>query len=204
MSLDGYVAGPEQSVAHPLGKGADKLHEWALGTRSFRKQHGMDGGSTGIDDDIAAEIFENVGATIMGRHMFGGGTAAWPEPAWNGWWGDDPPFHHPVFVLTHHPRKSLDLRGGTVFHFVTEGIDVALERAKQAAKGKDVSIGGGAKAVQQYLAAGLVDEFAIHVAPLMLGAGERLFENTGARQTDYVCSRVVNSPLATHLSYRRR
>jgi dihydrofolate reductase len=151
MSLDGYVAGPRQSLEHPLGEGGDKLHDWAFATRSFRAMHGMEGGATGPDDDVAAESFQNVGATIMGRHMFGPDSGTWGENPWRGWWGENPPYHTPVFVLTHHARDPLEMEGGTTFHFVTEGIHAALERARSAAAGKDVLIGGGADVVQQCL-----------------------------------------------------
>ena len=161
MSLDGYVAGPNQSVTHPLGEGGDQLHEWAFATRTFRAVHGMEGGATSPDDDIAAEYFQNIGATIMGRHMFGGGDGPWGDSPWNGWWGENPPFHMPVFVLTHHARDPLEMQGGTTFHFVTEGIHAALQRAKDAGRGKDITLGGGAAVAQQYLKAGLIDEMDI-------------------------------------------
>jgi dihydrofolate reductase len=164
----------------------------------------MKGGAAGPDDDIAAEYFQNVGATIMGRHMFGGGTGRWGKKPWNGWWGKNPPFHMPVFVLTHHARKPLAMRGGTTFHFVTEGIHAALERAMDAANGKDVHLGGGANVAQQYLKAGLIDEMDLHVVPLLLGDGTRLFENTGARQAGFECVRVVNSPTVSHYKYHRK
>jgi dihydrofolate reductase len=204
MSLDGYVAGPRQSITHPLGEGADKLHDWAFAVRSFRALHGMEGGATGTDDEVAAESLHNIGATIMGRHMFGGGDGPWGDDPWKGWWGDDPPFHHPVFVLTHHAREPLEMEGGTTFHFVTEGIHAALERAKAAAGGKDVNLGGGADVTQQYLRAGLIDEMEIHVVPALLGDGTRLFERTDGRQAAYELERVVSSPAVTHVKYRRK
>jgi dihydrofolate reductase len=203
MSLDGYVAGPNQSVENPLGEGGRALHEWAFAVKSFREVHGMEGGSTGPDDEVVAESLQNIGATIMGRNMFGGGQGPWGDDPWNGWWGDNPPFHTPVFVLTHHAREPLEMRGGTTFHFVTEGIEVALERVKEAAGGKDVALGGGANAAQQYLKAGLIDEMEVHVVPLFLGGGARLFDNTEGRQTGYECVRVVNSPTVGHYKYRR-
>lgn len=203
MSLDGYIAGPNQSVKIPLGEGGEALHDWAFAVRSFRKMHGMEGGTTGTDDEIAAESLQNIGATIMGRHMFSGGNGPWGENPWRGWWGDNPPFHTPVFVLTHHARKPLEMNGGTTFHFVTEGIQVALERAKKAAGGKDVSLGGGADVAQQYLKAGLIDEMEIHVVPLMLGDGTRLFDNMNGRQTYYKSVRLVSSPAVGHYKYRR-
>ena len=204
MSLDGYVAGPNQSVAHPLGEGGEKLHEWAFAVRSFREQHGMEGGTTGPDDAVAAESLQNIGATIMGRHMFGGGDGPWGDDPWRGWWGEDPPFHTPVFVLTHHARPPLEMQGGTTFHFVTDGIHAALERARSAARGKDVNLGGGADVAQQYLRAGLVDEMEIHVVPLLLGSGARLFDHADGRQTAYECVRVVASPSVSHYKYRLR
>jgi dihydrofolate reductase len=204
MSLDGYVAGPRQSVKHPLGEGGDNLHEWAFATRTFRASHGMAGGDTGSDDEIAAESLANIGATIMGRHMFGGGDGPWEGNSWRGWWGEDPPFHTPVFVLTHHARQPLEMQGGTSFHFVTDGIHAALERARDAARGRDVNLGGGAEAVQQYLAAGLIDELEVHVVPLLLGDGARLFDRTQGRQTAYERVRVVHSPAVSHYKYRLR
>ncbi len=202
MSLDGYVAGPRQSVAHPLGEGGHALHGWAFAVRSFRELHGMEGGTTGPDDAIVKESLQNIGATIMGRHLFGGGDGPWEDNPWRGWWGENPPFHTPVFVLTHRPRSSLEMRGGTTFHFVTEGIDAALERAKDAAGGKDVALGGGADVAQQYLKARLIDELEVHVVPVLLGSGSRLFENTDGLQTELECVRVVGSPLVGHYKYR--
>jgi dihydrofolate reductase len=204
MSLDGFVAGPNQSVTNPLGEGGEQLHEWAFAVRAFRERHGMEDGATGPDDDIAAEYFQNIGATIMGRHMFGGGDGPWGNNPWNGWWGEDPPFHMPVFVLTHHAREPLEMQGGTTFYFVNEGVHVALEQARDAASGKDIILGGGAEVAQQYLKAGLIDEMEIHLVPILLGDGARLFENTGAKQTGYACVRVVNSPSVSHYKYRRR
>ena len=202
MSLDGYVAGPNQSVEHPLGEGGQRLHEWAFAVRTFRETHGLEGGSTGPDDEVVAETLRNVGATIMGRHMFGGGDGPWGDEPWRGWWGDDPPFHTPVFVLTHHAREPLEMRGGTTFHFVTDGIEAALERARDAAGDMDISLGGGADVAQHYLRAGLVDEMEIHVVPMLLGDGARLFENTDGRQTDYECVRTICSPSVSHYRYR--
>jgi dihydrofolate reductase len=202
MSLDGYVAGPNQSVEHPLGKGGEQLHEWGFATRTFRAIHGMEGGATGTDDDIAKEYFQNIGATIMGRHMFGGGNGPWGDNPWNGWWGEDPPFHMPVFVLTHHARKPLEMQGGTTFYFVTDGIRAALQHAKDAARDKDITLGGGADVAQQYLKAGLIDEMDIHVVPVLLGDGARLFDQTSGRQTAYECVRVVSSPAVSHYKYR--
>jgi dihydrofolate reductase len=204
MSLDDYVAGPNQSIQNPLGEGGEKLHEWVVPLRYFREIHGKEGGATGPDDDVAAEMFQNVGATIMGRHMFGGGEGAWGENPWRGWWGDNPPYHMPVFVLTHHARQPLQMQGGTTFHFVTEGIHAALDQARSAAREKEILIGGGADTAQQYLKAGLIDEMELHVVPVLLGSGARLFDNTGGRQTAYECVRVVTSPSVSHYKYRRR
>jgi dihydrofolate reductase len=203
MSVDGYVAGPDQSLEDPLGKGGLALHEWAFATRSFRASHGGEGGETGLDDDRIAAAGENIGATIMGRNMFGPVRGPWADEEWRGWWGDEPPFHAPVFVLTHHAREPLELLGGTTFHFVTDGIEAALERALDAAGGRDVSLGGGASTAQQYLRAGLVDALEIHVVPLLLGAGERLFEGLDGGPTGYVPAGLVSSPAAAHFTYLR-
>jgi dihydrofolate reductase len=204
VSADGYVAGPNQSLQNPLGEGGEALHTWALSLRTFRAVHGKEGGETGPDDDVLAETVHDIGATIMGRHMFGGGQGPWPDPAWKGWWGDDPPFHTAVFVLTHHPREPLEMKGGTTFHFVTDGIGAALDRARKAAGGKDVALGGGADVAQQYLKAGLIDEMEIHVVPILLGGGARLFDRMDGKQTDFESVRVVASPTVSHFKYRRR
>src|SRR4029453_8732461 len=180
MSLDGYVAGPDQSVENPLGVGGERLHEWVVPLRAWRATHGMEGGSVDESTPVLEEVVAGIGATVMGRNMFGGHPGPWdPAKPWTGWWGNDPPFHHPVFVLTHNPRPPLEMRGGTTFTFVTDGIASALEQARQAAGGRDVALAGGAQAAQQYLAAGLVDEMFIHLAPTLLGGGERLFERGG-------------------------
>ena len=180
VSLDGYAAGPNQSAGEPLGEGGESLHEWAFALEAWRKPHGREGGEVNASSAVVEESQANVGATIMGRKMFGGGPGPWDEAEpWGGWWGEDPPFHTPVFVLTHHPRESLEKQGGTTFHFVTDGIESALAQAREAAGGEDVKIAGGASVGQQYLAAGLVDELQLSVAPLLLGGGERLFENVG-------------------------
>jgi dihydrofolate reductase len=204
MSLDGYVAGPNQSVETPLGEGGEQLHEWVIGTRSWRAAHGREGGETGLDDDRVAPWTRNIGATIMGRKMFGPVRGPWGDDSWRGWWGDDPPFHTPVFVLTHHPREPVEMEGGTTFHFVTDGIEAALERAMEAAGGQDVSLGGGANAAQQYLRAGLVDEMEIHVVPLLLGAGERLFENLDGGPSGYEPVELVSSRAVAHFRYVRK
>jgi dihydrofolate reductase len=203
MSLDGFAAGPRQSHENPLGEGGEALHEWAVVTRSFRETHGGEGGETGVDDEQAAAWSRNTGATIMGRNMFGPIRGAWGDEQWNGWWGDDPPFHTPVFVLTHHAREPVELEGGTTFHFVTDGIEAALARARDAAGDGDVSIGGGASTVRQYLRAGLVDEFRLHVVPVLLGDGERLFEHLDGATAGYECAEVVSSPAAAHYTYVR-
>jgi dihydrofolate reductase len=199
ISLDGFVAGPNQSPDHPLGEGGMRLHEWVLATASWRAQHGQSGGESSVDSKIADEMTENIGAYIMGRKMFGGGDGPWDE-SWKGWWGDDPPYHVPVFVLTHHQRDSLPMEGGTTFHFVTGGIESALEQARAAAAGKDVSIAGGASAVNQYLGAGLLDELHLHIAPVVLGRGERLFVDVGDPKLEP--AEVVASPAVTHIKYR--
>ena len=182
MSLDGYVAGPGQSLEHPLGVGGEALHEWAFATRSLRETHGDDGASAVSTTSTRRRGARNIGATIMGRNMFGPVRGDWGDESWNGWWGDDPPYHTPVFVLTHHPRASVEMEGGTTFHFVTDGIEAALERAVEAAREQDVMVAGGASTAQQYLRAGLVDELEIHVVPALLGGGERLFEDLAMRR----------------------
>jgi dihydrofolate reductase len=203
MTLDGYVAGPNQSVENPLGEGGDHLHDWLFKLKTFRAIHGhMSGGETGTNDDVLREAFENIGATIMGRNMFGGGEGPWGKHPWKGWWGDNPPYHHPVFVLTHHVREPLPMRGGTTFFFVTDGIESALKQARHAADGKDVALGGGAYVAQQYLTAGLIDELEIHVVPLFLGSGARLFDNLDGRNMKLEPMRTIAGPGVTHLKYR--
>jgi dihydrofolate reductase len=201
VSLDGYVAGPDQSEDNPLGVGGEDLHEWIVELEAWRKMHGMEGGEVNASTPVVEELQSNVGATVMGRNMFGGGPGPWREDLpWKGWWGDNPPFHTPVFVLTHHPRAPLEMEGGTTFVFVTAGIGAALEQARQAAGGQDVLLGGGANAVQQYLAAGLVDDFELHIIPILLGAGERLLENVGELKVEQV--RAIEAPGVTHIKYR--
>jgi dihydrofolate reductase len=202
MSLDGFVAGPEQSEETPLGVGGESLHDWLVPLRAFRQMHGSEGGETNASSAVFEEWFENVGATVMGRNMFGGGPGAWDEDPWMGWWGEEPPFHHPVFVVTHHPREPVEMQGGTTFHFVTEGIEAALEQAKEAAAGKDVSLGGGASVAQQYLAAGLLDEIQIAVVPLLLHGGARLFDNLDGADIELEQVRAVEAPGVTHIKYR--
>jgi dihydrofolate reductase len=204
MSLDGFVAGPDQSPDNPLGVGGSALHEWAIATRSWRAAHGKDGGETGLDDDRAAAMTRDIGATIMGRNMFGPVRGPWGEEAWNGWWGDDPPFHHPVFVLTHHARDPQQMRGDTTFHFVTDGIESALEQAVAAADGEDVSLAGGGDAARQFLRARLVDEMEIHVVPALLGGGARLFDDVQGGLAGYECVELVSSSRAAHFVYVRQ
>jgi dihydrofolate reductase len=198
VSLDGFVAGPNQTLENPLGEGGEGLHDWIVATASWRAQHGKSGGDAGADSDVAASASEGVGAYIMGRKMFGG-DGPWDE-SWRGWWGEDPPFHTPVYVLTHHPREPLPMEGGTTYHFVTDGIESALEQARTAAGDKDVMIAGGAIAIQQYLKAGLLDDLYLHIVPVVLGGGERLLENVGDPTLEPV--EVVASPRVTHVKYR--
>ena len=205
MSLDGFVAGPSQSVDNPLGIGGMRLHEWAFALEKWREQHGLEGGETNASTRVVEESVANIGATVMGRNMFGGHPGPWdPKNPWNGWWGVDPPFHHPVFVLTHHKRKPLVLEGGTTFTFVTNGIEATLEQARRAAGGKDVSLAGGAKAAQEYLAARLVDEMEISLVPTLLGSGERLFDGVGDDLHGLELVRTVAAPDVTHLKFVKR
>ena len=205
ISLDGYGAGPGQDLDHPLGEGGTELHQWAFPTHIFQKAlFGADGGSTGIDDEFAARGFENIGAWILGRNMFGPIRGPWPDMSWKGWWGDNPPYHVPVFILTHYARPSIEMDGNTTFHFVTGGIHDALERARDAADGMDVRIGGGPHTIQQYLREGLVDEMHIAVAPILLGGGERLFEGVDVRAAGFACLRFAASKNATHVVLRRQ
>jgi dihydrofolate reductase len=205
MSLDGFVAGPSQSVDNPLGIGGMRLHEWAFPLAVWRAMHGMEGGEDNESSRVVEESLTNIGATVMRRNMFGGHPGPWnAKNPWNGWWGDNPPFHHPVFVLTHHAREPLVLEGGTTFTFVTDGIEAALEQARRAAGGHDVSLAGGAKAAQQYLAAGLVDEMEINLVPTLLGSGERLFDGVGDDLHGLELVRTVAAPKVTHLKFARR
>ena len=198
ISIDGFAAGPNQSPENPLGEGGERLHDWALATASWREQHGRSGGERNADADVIDDVTAGVGAHIMGRGMFAG-EGPWDE-TWTGWWGDDPPFHAPVFVLTHNTREPLEMKGGTTFTFVTEGIESALEQARAAAGDGDVMVAGGANTIQQYLAAGLLDELYLHIAPVVLGAGRRLMENVGDPKLEPV--QVVASPTVTHVKYR--
>lgn len=202
ISLDGYTAGPRQELEHPLGEGGQQLHEWAFATRWFQQMVGGEGGTTGIDDERARAGLAGVGATVMGRNMFGPVRGPWTEPQWEGWWGEEPPFHHPVFVLTHEPREPLELRG-TTFHFVTGGIDEALARAREAAGELDVAIGGGASTVRQYLRAGHVDAFELHVVPVVLGEGERLFDGLEPGKLGFACTGADHSPAVAHVRFAR-
>ena len=206
VSVDGYGAGPNQSLENPLGVGGMALHEWALATRTFKQLHGdgADGGTTGVDDDFIARGFAEVGAWILGRNMFGPVRGPWPDAHWKGWWGANPPFHTPVFVLTYHPRASIAMEGGTTFHFVTDGIDAALARAREAAQGRDVRLGGGVATVRQYLRAGLVDEMHLAIAPVLLGSGESLFADLDLPGLGYQRSAHVATPNATHVVVTRR
>ena len=205
MSLDGFVAGPEQSEENPLGVGGERLHEWVVPLAAWRAPHGLEGGEVNESTKVMEESLVNIGATIMGRNMFGGHPGPWDEKKpWDGWWGANPPFHHPVFVLTHHAREPLEFEGGTTFTFVTEGIEAALQRARRAAGGKDVALNGGAKAGQQYLAAGLVDEMEIHLVPTFLGGGERLFDGVGDTLHGLELARTIAAPGVTHLKFAKR
>jgi len=201
VSLDGYAAGPNQSVENPLGEGGEKLHEWLVELEVFRRTHGGEGGDVNASTPVVEDSLTNVGAFVMGRNMFGGGTGPWDE-AWQGWWGDDPPYHAPVFVLTHHAREPLPMQGGTTFHFVTDGIEVALEQARGAAGARDVLIAGGASAVQQYLAAGLIDELTVSVAPVLLGGGTRFFADGAGAELEQIAA--IEASGVTHLRYRVR
>ena len=199
ISLDGFVAGPNQCEENPLGEGGERLHDWAVGTATWREAHGYEGGERGPDADVIEEVTQGVGAYIMGRKMFGGGEGPWDE-SWKGWWGDEPPFHTPVFVLTHHPREPLEMAGGTTFEFVTDGIESALSRARAAAGDGDVMVSGGGSAARQYLAAGLLDELYLHIAPVILGGGVRLLDGVGDPKLEPI--KVVASPAVTHVKYR--
>ena len=205
MSLDGFVAGPSQSLDNPLGIGGTRLHEWVFPLTAWRAMQGLQGGEVNESTRVVEESLANIGATVMGRNMFGGHPGPWDgKKPWNGWWGANPPFHHPVFVLTHHARESFQMEGGTSFTFVTDGIASALDQARRAAGGKDVSLAGGAKAAQQYLAAGLVDEMEINLAPTLLGRGERLFDGLGDDLHGLELTRTVAQPGVTHLRFTRR
>src|SRR5450755_139392 len=199
ISLDGYGAGPDQDLENPLGVGGLALHEWAFATRTFQKMFGGEGGTTGVDDDFAARGFYNIGAWILGRNMFGPIRGEWPDDNWKGWWGDNPPYHVPVFVLSHHARASIPMAGGTTFHFVTDGIQAALARAREAARGQDVRLGGGVATIRQYLAAGLVDEIHLALTPALLGSGEPLLAGIDLRELGFECTKHVGTANAMHV-----
>jgi dihydrofolate reductase len=204
VSLDGFGAGPDQSLDHPLGVGGPDMFAWFFATRTFRAMHGGEGGETGVDDDFAKKGFENVGAWILGRNMFGPVRGPWPDESWKGWWGDEPPYHVPAFVLTHHARQPVAMQGGTEFFFVTDGIEAALARAKEAAAGKDVRIGGGVATIRQYLQARLIDELHLVVAPVLLGRGEPLFQGLDLRALGYECvNHTPGERAASHVVIRR-
>jgi dihydrofolate reductase len=199
ISLDGYGAGPKQDRDDPLGVGGEALHEWVVATRTFRQMSGKEGGTTGVDDDFAARGFNNIGAWIMGRNMFGPVRGPWPDDTWKGWWGDNPPYHCSVFVLTNHPRTSITMEGGTTFHFVADGIHAALKRAVEAAGDRDIRLGGGVATIQQYLRAGLIDEMHLAISPILLGSGEHLLAGIDAPKLGYQCTEHVPTANATHI-----
>ena len=201
MSLDGFVAGPNPSEENPLGEGGEQLHEWVFGLKAWREPHGLEGGEVNASSEVVVASLENVGAEVMGRNMFGG-QGSWEDHPWDGWWGEDPPFHKPVFVVTHHPREPLVKAGGTTFTFVTEGIESALEQAREAAGGQDVALGGGASVAQQYLRAGLLDELQINLVPVLLGSGTRLFDDLAGAEIRLECTRAIEAPGVTHLTDR--
>jgi dihydrofolate reductase len=203
MSVDGYGAGPHQDLANPLGVGGIALHQWAFATRTFQKLHGKDGGANGPDDDFVARGFVGIGAWIIGRNMFGPIRGPWADDAWKGWWGENPPYHVPVFVLTHHPRQSITMAGGTTFHFVTDGIQAALKRATEAANGQDIRLGGGVATTQAYLRARLIDEMHVAIAPVLLGSGEQLFAGLDLISLGYRCTEHLATPGATHVVLTR-
>ena len=199
LSIDGFGAGPNQDLGNPLGVGGMAVHGWVLPTKTFQQMHGDGGGESGIDDDFARRGFEGIGAWILGRNMFGPVRGAWPDDSWKGWWGDNPPYHTPVFVLTRHARPSIVMAGGTTFHFVTEGIHVALQRAREAAGGQDVRVGGGVATIRQYLGAGLIDEMHLVFSPVILGSGEHLLAGINLLQLGFRCTEHVSTPNAVHV-----
>ncbi len=204
VSIDGYGAGPSQDLQNPLGVGGPELFEWFFQTRAWRRMHGYDDGETGVDNEIAEQGLAGIGAWILGRNMFGPVRGPWPDDSWKGWWGEEPPYHVPVFVLTHHSRPPVRMAGGTVFHFVTEGIRAALELATAAAGGRDVRLGGGVATIRQYLQAGLIDELHLAFRPVLLGSGEHLLHGIDARALGYECARSVVGERATHVFLRKR
>jgi len=203
LSLDGYGAGPRQDLHNPIGVRGLELMEWFFQTRAWRRMHGEEGGETGVDDTLAEKGFEGIGAWIIGRNMFGPVRGPWPDESWQGWWGDEPPYHTPVFVLTHHPRPTLVMAGGTEFHFVTGGIHAALEQARTAAGGRDVRVGGGVSTIRQYLQAGLIDELHLAMRPVLLGSGESLLQDLDLRARGYECAKSIAGERATHVFVRR-
>jgi dihydrofolate reductase len=203
ISIDGYGAGPNQDQGNPLGVGGMALHQWAFATRTFQRMHGRDGGATGTDEDFAARGFANVGAWILGRNMFGPVRGAWPDDSWKGWWGDNPPYHTAVFVLTHYARAPITMEGGTIFYFVTGGIHEALSRAREAVGGKDVRLGGGVETIRQYLRAGLIDELHLAISPVLLGEGEHLLAGINLPKLGYECTEHVAGENATHVVLER-
>ena len=204
ISLDGYGAGPNQDADNPLGIGGLELHKWLRGTRTFGQLFGGGGGATGLDDDFVSRGFENIGAWILGRNMFGPLRGAWPDENWKGWWGENPPYHTPVFILTHHPRASITMEGETTFHFVSDGIHATLNRARDAANGRDIRLGGGVAVIQQYLRAGLIDEMHVAISPFLLGTGEQLFTDIDLVKLGYQCTEHVPSPNTTHIVLTKR
>ncbi|HYJ32981.1 MAG TPA: dihydrofolate reductase family protein [Candidatus Binatia bacterium] len=204
VSLDGYGAGPDQDLQNPLGLRGPELMEWFFATRAWREMHGMEGGETGVDNGMAEKGLANIGAWILGRNMFGPVRGPWPDESWKGWWGEEPPYRVPVFVLTHHPRASFAMKGGTVFHFVTEGIHAALDQAKAAAGPRDVRLGGGVSTIRQYLQAGLIDELTLGLRPVLLGKGEHLMQGLDLRALGYQCEESIAGERATHMVLRRR
>jgi dihydrofolate reductase len=203
MSLDGYAAGPNQSIDSPLGEGGGRVFEWFMGTRYFKELTGQEGGDTGVDDEVVRQWFKGIGANIMGRNMFGPVRGPWPDDSWRGWWGDDPPYHTDVFVLTHHARDPLEMEGGTTFYFVTDGPEAALERARESAGDLDILIAGGASTARQFMQLGLVDEIGVHVAPALLGRGERLFDGMGEVANGYQLAELKSSERVAHYTFRR-
>jgi dihydrofolate reductase len=204
ISIDGFGAGPSQDLQNPLGVGGPELFDWFFHTRTWQRMHGSEGGETGVDEEIAAQAFEGIGAWILGRNMFGPVRGPWPDDSWKGWWGEEPPYHVPVFVLTHHPRAPLEMKGGTVFRFVTEGIHAALEQARDAAAGLDVRVGGGVATIRQYLQAGLIDELHLAISPVLLGSGEHLLGGLDLRALGYECVKhLPGSRAAAHIILRK-
>jgi dihydrofolate reductase len=203
LSLDGFGAGPDQSLENPLGRRGEELHEWIIPTKMFQKMGGKEGGTEGTDNDFAERSFDNIGAWIMGRNMFGPVRGPWPNDEWKGWWGETPPYHVPVFVLTHHPRQSVTMKGGTVFHFITDGIASALEKARKAANGKDIRIGGGTSTIRQYLQAGCIDEMHLAFSPIFLGSGEHLFTGIDLPQMGFTKTETLYGKCAVHVMLKK-